>query len=126
MANIANIIKSLQNIMWKDPGVSGDAQRLEQLGWMITLKILDDKDAELELLNDDYGSEDKGGENNDILILILSYSRNPMVLVKQRVTSRKSLCQSNDLVRARLAIAYTLIFLLSSCFSYHSDYHTKC
>ena len=56
MANIANIIKSLQNIMWKDPGVSGDAQRLEQLGWMITLKILDDKDAELELLNDDYVS----------------------------------------------------------------------
>ena len=40
--------------MWKDPGVSGDAQRLEQLGWMITLKIIDDKEAELELLNDDY------------------------------------------------------------------------
>lgn len=56
MANIANIIKSLQNIMRKDQGVSGDAQRIEQLGWMITLKILDDKDAELELLNDDYVS----------------------------------------------------------------------
>ena len=50
MPNIGGIIKSLQNIMWKDPGVSGDAQRLEQLGWMITLKILDDKDAEMELL----------------------------------------------------------------------------
>ena len=46
MADISNIVKSLQNIMWKDPGVSGDAQRIEQLGWMITLKILDDKDAE--------------------------------------------------------------------------------
>ncbi|MEE0133665.1 MAG: hypothetical protein U0I22_07720 [Treponema sp.] len=45
MANISNIVKSLQNIMWKDPGVSGDAQRIEQLGLMITLKILDDKDA---------------------------------------------------------------------------------
>ena len=42
--------------MWKDPGVSGDAQRLEQLGWMITLKIIDDKEAEMELLNDDYVS----------------------------------------------------------------------
>lgn len=42
--------------MWKDPGVSGDAQRLEQLGWMLTLKIIDDKEAELELLNDDYVS----------------------------------------------------------------------
>ena len=40
--------------MWKDPGVSGDAQRLEQLGWMITLKIIDDKEAEMELINDDY------------------------------------------------------------------------
>ena len=29
MSNIGGIIKSLQNIMWKDPGVSGDAQRLE-------------------------------------------------------------------------------------------------
>lgn len=56
MPNIGRIIKSLQNIMWKDPGVSGDAQRLEQLGWMITLKILDDKDAEMELLNDDFVS----------------------------------------------------------------------
>lgn len=56
MANIAGIIKTLQNIMRKDAGVSGDAQRIEQLGWMITLKILDDKDAELELLDDDYVS----------------------------------------------------------------------
>lgn len=40
--------------MRKDHGVSGDAQRIEQPGWMITLKILDDKDAELELLDDEY------------------------------------------------------------------------
>ena len=56
MKNIGNIIKTLQNIMRKDPGVSGDAQRIEQLGWMITLKILDDKDKELELLHDEYRS----------------------------------------------------------------------
>ena len=42
--------------MRKDPGVSGDAQRIEQLGWMISLKILDDKDKELELINDKYVS----------------------------------------------------------------------
>ena len=54
MKNIGNIIKTLQNIMRKDPGVSGDAQRIEQLGWMISLKILDDKDQELELLNEKY------------------------------------------------------------------------
>jgi type I restriction enzyme M protein len=56
MKNIGNIIKTIQNIMRKDPGVSGDAQRIEQLGWLISLKILDDKDAELELLNDKYVS----------------------------------------------------------------------
>jgi len=56
MKNIGNIIKTLQNIMRKDPGVSGDAQRIEQLGWMIALKILDDKDKELELLNEKYTS----------------------------------------------------------------------
>lgn len=56
MANIGGIIKTLQNIMRKDQGVSGDAQRIEQLGWMITLKIIDDKDAEMELLQDDYKS----------------------------------------------------------------------
>ena len=56
MKNIGGIIKALQNIMRKDPGVSGDAQRIEQLGWMISLKILDDKDKELELLNDKYVS----------------------------------------------------------------------
>ena len=56
MKNIGNIIKSLQNTLRKDPGVSGDAQRIEQLGWLIFLKILDDKDQELELLDDDYRS----------------------------------------------------------------------
>lgn len=42
--------------MRKDPGVSGDAQRIEQLGWMINLKVIDDKDKEIELLSDKYVS----------------------------------------------------------------------
>jgi len=54
MKNIGNIIKRLQNTMRKDQGVSGDAQRIEQLGWMIALKILDDKDQELEIIQDGY------------------------------------------------------------------------
>ncbi len=56
MKNLGNIVKTLQNIMRKDPGVSGDAQRIEQLGWMISLKILDDKDKEMELTHDNYES----------------------------------------------------------------------
>lgn len=42
--------------MRQDRGVSGDAQRLEQLGWMLFLKILDEKDQELELIRDGYTS----------------------------------------------------------------------
>ena len=56
MANISSIVKNVRNIMRQDRGVSGDAQRLEQLGWMLFLKILDEKDQELELIRDDYTS----------------------------------------------------------------------
>jgi len=54
--NISSIIKNVRNIMRQDRGVSGDAQRLEQLGWLLFLKILDDKDQELELIRDRYKS----------------------------------------------------------------------
>ena len=37
--------------MWQDTGLNGDAQRIEQLGWMLFLKIFSDKDKELELLD---------------------------------------------------------------------------
>ena len=57
MVNISGIIKSIQNIMRQDKGLNGDAQRIEQLGWMIFLKIFDDKDIEMELLSDDYTSQ---------------------------------------------------------------------
>src|ERR1035437_4589290 len=56
MSNISGVIKSIQNIMWQDTGLNGDAQRIEQLGWMLFLKIFSDKDKELELLDDKYKS----------------------------------------------------------------------
>lgn len=40
--------------MRQDKGLNGDAQRIEQLGWMIFLKIFDDKDLEMELLSEEY------------------------------------------------------------------------
>lgn len=49
MSNIGGIIKSIRDIFRKDPGLSGDAQRIEQLGWMIFLKLFDDKDKEKEI-----------------------------------------------------------------------------
>lgn len=42
--------------MREDRGVSGDGQRIEQLAWMLFLKIFDDKDKELELIDGKYRS----------------------------------------------------------------------
>lgn len=56
MSNVSNIVKTIQDIMRKDAGISGDAQRLEQLGWMFFLKIFDDREKELALIRDDYRS----------------------------------------------------------------------
>ena len=56
MSNVSSIIKSIQDIMRKDVGVDGDAQRISQLVWMFFLKIYDDREEEIELLEDDYQS----------------------------------------------------------------------
>ncbi|MFD2200185.1 N-6 DNA methylase [Shivajiella indica] len=56
MANVGAVVSSIRNIMRQDRGISGDAQRLEQLGWMLFLKIMDDKDQELEIIRDNYVS----------------------------------------------------------------------
>lgn len=56
MSNVSGIIKSIQDIMRKDAGVDGDAQRISQLVWMFFLKIYDDREAEIELLEDNYKS----------------------------------------------------------------------
>ena len=45
MSNVSGIIKSIQDIMRKDVGVDGDAQRISQLVWMFFLKIYDDREA---------------------------------------------------------------------------------
>src|SRR4051812_14114432 len=39
--NLSSTIKSIQDIMRKDDGVDGDAQRIGQLTWMLFLKIFD-------------------------------------------------------------------------------------
>ena len=49
--SVRNIVKSIQDIMRQDVGVDGDAQRISPLCWMFFLKIIDDQDQELELLD---------------------------------------------------------------------------
>ena len=54
--SVGTLVKSIQNIMRKDVGVDGDAQRISQLCWIFFLKIIDDQDQELELLDEGYRS----------------------------------------------------------------------
>jgi len=56
MSNVSSVIKSIQDIMRKDVGVDGDAQRISQLVWLFFLKIVDDREDELELTEDNFTS----------------------------------------------------------------------
>jgi type I restriction enzyme M protein len=56
MSNVSGAVKSIQDIMRKDVGVDGDAQRISQMVWMIFLKIYDDREEELEHTEDDFRS----------------------------------------------------------------------
>ncbi len=52
----SGLIKTIQDIMRKDEGVDGDAQRLSQLVWLIFLKVLDDSEKQKEFLDNTYTS----------------------------------------------------------------------
>jgi type I restriction enzyme M protein len=52
--SISSVIKSIQDIMRKDAGVDGDAQRLGQLSWLLFLKVFDAQEEELEMELDNY------------------------------------------------------------------------
>ena len=49
MTNLSSTIKTIQNIMRKDSGVDGDAQRIGQLSWMLFLKIFSDSEENKDL-----------------------------------------------------------------------------
>lgn len=54
--SISSTIKSIQDIMRKDVGVDGDAQRLGQLVWLLFLKIFDDRETEWDIVQENYQS----------------------------------------------------------------------
>lgn len=85
--SISGVVKSIQDIMRKDAGVDGDAQRIGQLAWMLFLKIFDDQEKETELkkaLNHEryaspmprelrwreWAEDDEGYTNEDLLDFI--------------------------------------------------------
>ncbi|MBF0245665.1 MAG: type I restriction-modification system subunit M N-terminal domain-containing protein, partial [Planctomycetes bacterium] len=52
--SLTTLIKAIQDIMRKDVGVDGDAQRISQMAWLIFLKIFDDKEQEWQLTISNY------------------------------------------------------------------------
>ena len=56
MAMQSGFIKRIRDIMRMDAGINGDAQRIEQMVWMLFLKVYDAKEDDWELNEDDYES----------------------------------------------------------------------
>ncbi|HBY86609.1 MAG TPA: restriction endonuclease subunit M [Colwellia sp.] len=52
--SVSSVIKSIQDIMRKDAGVDGDAQRLGQMSWLLFLKIFDAQEEALEFELENY------------------------------------------------------------------------
>lgn len=53
---ISNFVKRIQDVMRNDSGVNGDAQRIEQIVWILFLKIYDAKEETWEFHDDNYKS----------------------------------------------------------------------
>ena len=56
MSNLNGLIKKLRDVMRNDPGINGDAQRIEQIVWMLFLKVYDAKEEEWDCDDDGYTS----------------------------------------------------------------------
>ena len=54
--SLGNFVKTIQNIMRGDSGINGDAQRIEQMTWLLFLKVYDTKEEDWEFHDDNYES----------------------------------------------------------------------
>lgn len=97
---IETLIKIIQDIMRKDIGVDGDAQRISQIVWLLFLKIFDDKEKERSESISGYESPlepkyrwsnwaaDPDGMSGDVLITFVNNDLFPYL---------KSLSDSSDM-----------------------------
>ena len=53
---VGGFVKKIRDIMRMDAGISGDAQRIEQLVWILFLKVYDSKEENWEFDDDEYKS----------------------------------------------------------------------
>ena len=56
MSNLSGFVKRLRDIMRNDAGINGDAQRIEQIAWLLFLKVYDAKEQDWEWSDDGYTS----------------------------------------------------------------------
>lgn len=56
MSNLSGFVKRLRDIMRNDSGINGDAQRIEQIAWMLFLKVYDAKEQDWEWDDENYQS----------------------------------------------------------------------
>ena len=54
--SLNNLVKRLQDIMRNDAGINGDAQRIEQMVWILFLKVYDAKEEIWEFYDENYTS----------------------------------------------------------------------
>ena len=54
MSNLTGFVKRLRDIMRNDAGINGDAQRIEQIAWMLFLKVYDAKEQDWEWDDENY------------------------------------------------------------------------
>ena len=56
MSNLSGFVKRIRDIMRNDAGINGDAQRIEQIAWMLFLKVYDSKEQDWEFSDDQFES----------------------------------------------------------------------
>ena len=56
MSNLTGFVKRLRDIMRNDAGINGDAQRIEQIAWILFLKVYDSKEQDWKWEDDSYES----------------------------------------------------------------------
>lgn len=56
MSNLSGFVKRIRDIMRNDAGINGDAQRIEQIAWLLFLKVYDAKEQDWEFDDDSYTS----------------------------------------------------------------------
>lgn len=56
MSELGSFVKRLRDIMRNDAGINGDAQRIEQIAWMLFLKVYDTQEENWEFDDEEYVS----------------------------------------------------------------------